>query len=641
MSAAGNSQVVAVILNTSDFTLVGTSKGCPTAAGGQASAGGVPLSQACDSRLRGLSVWLAANRARQANTSLEMNGTLWDVFPSQVDTITYFVAVGMNKSEVYAVVDAANQAANRTLQQLSQQQAARMAASEAAALAEMDAVAAARVADIQAQQVALAQYAVQVHAQTAQQFNASRQKSAADLSRLISGEMDAIEKLKNYHLSQVVKSVGVTFGAVVGIFVGILLFGSYGTWVVTKQVQDITEMMEDVANMRVEELQVSGRSSVKEVERIAVALGILVQRLAEYKSYMPAGLFQQQQQEEAQPEEPPPPSPTNSVGKQSLVSSKRLGSDRRRKGSSRQYSSAQLMLTAGNGGPRLLRRNVAALAVNVVQFQRDIAHRSAAHLEGTLNRIISTVHRTASKSQGNIDAILGDQVLVTFNAHFGCSDPPTAAGLVALELLAAFQEEFPSGLQIQMGVAAGPVYTGHLGYAHFKAMVAMGAPMKVASLLSHLSDFDEHVILLCPSVAGRIKFHFTVQPADLVTLPSMGENVALYAKSITVFSLVAHVAAGRGSQEWLYEVNANESTGDWTKTFQQMAKAPNLEKADEDLRHHLDQHPEDRLARRLLHRLAHWQPRAGIVLQERPDVPHNITPLSPTSPMNLTLEHVR
>lgn len=37
----------------------------------------------------------------------------------------------------------------------------------------------------------------------------------------------------------------------------------------------------------------------------------------------------------------------------------------------------------------------------------------------------------------------------------------------------AFQEEFPSGLHIQMGVAAGPVYTGHLGYAHFKAMVCL------------------------------------------------------------------------------------------------------------------------------------------------------------------------
>eukprot|EP00667_Euglena_gracilis_P033916 EG_transcript_56976 len=108
--------------------------------------------------------------------------------------------------------------------------------------------------------------------------------------------MAAIQKLEDYHLSKVVNNIGTTFGAVVGIFVAILLGGGYGTWIVTKQVQNITETMEDVADMKVEQLQVSEKSSVHEVQRIETALGILVQRLAEYKSYMPAGLFLQQQQ---------------------------------------------------------------------------------------------------------------------------------------------------------------------------------------------------------------------------------------------------------------------------------------------------------------------------------------------------------
>lgn len=64
--------------------------------------GGVPLAQACHVRLRELAGWLAANRLVQSNASLELSGTLWDVFPSTVDTFTYFVVVGMNRSEVYA-----------------------------------------------------------------------------------------------------------------------------------------------------------------------------------------------------------------------------------------------------------------------------------------------------------------------------------------------------------------------------------------------------------------------------------------------------------------------------------------------------------------------------------------------------------
>eukprot|EP00668_Euglena_longa_P026819 GGOE01033541.1.p1 GENE.GGOE01033541.1~~GGOE01033541.1.p1 ORF type:complete len:1010 (+),score=259.64 GGOE01033541.1:275-3031(+) len=624
-NSGGASQLVGVILNTSDFLVVGASRSCPNGT----SPGGVPIVQACHSLLRGLAGWLTTNRAVHQNATFEQNGTLWDVYPSIVDTFTYFVVVGMNKTEVYAVVDSSNKEANATLQTLSKQQAARMAESEASSLAQMDALSSERIAVMQALQVEAEQHAKAVHNQTEQQFNASRKKSSAELTVLIAGEMSAIAQLKDYHLSQVVRSIGPTFGAVIGIFVGILLLGSYGTWIVTKQIQNITETMEDVANMKVEELQTSRKSSVKEVERIETALGILVQRLAEYKSYMPAGLFQLQQ-EEGMPTDESPCTPGATVGEGkanpqqsgSVSPHYQRGSSSLRSGSS--VSALGSHVPVAGAASRLMRRNVAVMAVNIVRF-RDVMQCSAAHVEGVLNRFISSIHRVASKEKGNIDIIVGDQVLVTFNAHFGCSDPPATASHVALELQAVYREEFASGLRIQTGLAAGPMYAGHLGYAQFKAMVALGAPMKVASLLAHLSGFEEHVVLVCPSVAERIKYHFVLQPADLVTLPTLGESAPLYAKGITVFMLMAHSSAGRGSQEWLYEVN-DASAGLWTTTFSQVAKAPSLEKAKEELAQYLKEHPEDRLARRLGNRLTHWQPRVGIVIAEQPDVPRDVAP---------------
>eukprot|EP00667_Euglena_gracilis_P006215 EG_transcript_6262 len=292
--SGGASQLVGVVLNTSDFVLVGASLACP---GDGSSPGGVPLTQACHPRLRGLAGWLAANRLVQSNTSLELAGTLWDVFPSAVDTFTYFVVVGMNRSEVYAVVEATSDTANRTLQTLQGQQAAQLASFEAIALSKMDAVTAEKIAASQAQQEAAKKFMAEVRNETEQQFAAYRRKSTATLSVVISSQLTAISKLKDFHLSRVVGNVGTTFGSVVGIFVGILLGGAYGTALVARQVQRITQTMEDVASMKVEELQVSRRSSVREVERIETALCVLVQRLAEYKTYMPAGLFQPQHEE--------------------------------------------------------------------------------------------------------------------------------------------------------------------------------------------------------------------------------------------------------------------------------------------------------------------------------------------------------
>lgn len=62
--------------------------------------------------------------------------------------------------------------------------------------------------------------------------------------------------------------------------------------------------------------------------------------------------------------------------------------------------------------------------------------------------------------------------------------------------------------------------------------MALGTPLKVASLLSHLSGFEQSVALACPSLEERIKYTFNLQPVDLVALPMMGEYNALYAKCV-------------------------------------------------------------------------------------------------------------
>eukprot|EP00667_Euglena_gracilis_P001134 EG_transcript_1134 len=619
LSSGTVSQRVAVIFNSSGLLVVGSNVGCANASGQNS---GVDIAQVCDPVLSQLGVWLAAHQGIRYNVSVELGGFLWDVFPGVVDSFSYFVVVGMNKTEVYAVITALSQEANDTLQTMSQQQALRMAQSETAALAQMDAVAAARITSLQALQAEEQRHMAALQNETAAAFNASRQKSAQDLNRLIGTEMGAINDLESYHLTKVKNNIGTTFGAVVGIFLGILLLGAYGTWAVTKQVQNIAQVMEDVANMRVEELKVSQKSPIREVQRIETALGVLVGRLAEYKSYMPAALFQQGNAD-AEPESiisPMQPATRKQVASPSHASG--AAPPRRESDSSAGLSVTHISGNSVSGvtGNRLLRRSAVAMAINIVRFQRDTAQVASAQLEGMLNRLISTVHRLAAKAQGNLDAIVGDQLLVTFNAHFACSDPPAAAAGVALDVVAALTEEpaFPG--RVQIGLAAGPLFVGHLGYASFKAMVALGAPMKVASLLSHLSDFHDSVVLLCPSVEERIKYHFTLQPADLVSLPVLGEHVPLYAKSIGVFSLLGR-ASTCPQEEWLYHVSSGDTPGQWAAVFGEVAKVSSLLKARDALEGYLDQCPGDRVARRLLGRLAHWQPRIGVVLSERPDVP--------------------
>eukprot|EP00667_Euglena_gracilis_P005451 EG_transcript_5486 len=224
-----------------------------------------------------------------------------------------------------------------------------------------------------------------------------------------------------------------------------------------------------------------------------------------------------------------------------------------------------------------------------------------------------------AQAQGNIDAIVGDQLLVTFNAHFTCSDPSSASSTAALDVLTTLKGGPTFPWRVQLGLAVGAIHSGHLGTASFKSMVALGAPLKVASLLSHLSGFDESTVLVCPSLEERIKYAFRLQPVDLVFLPSLGEFNHHYAKSVPIFILLDRENRHGGPQEWLYEVGGVERCGLWLTVFRDLAKAASLEKATADLQQYLEAHPEDRLAQRLLRRLPRWQPRVGLVLAERPD----------------------
>eukprot|EP00667_Euglena_gracilis_P001096 EG_transcript_1095 len=610
LGTAGASQVVAVVLNSSALTVVGSSRGCPNGAGRPS---GKPMAQGCDPVLQGLSGWLAANRGLQSNVSLEVNGTVWDVFPDVVDSFSYFVVVGMNITELFATVTTTTQAAQSTLQNLSQQQSDMMAASQAAALAQIDAVSAEKVAALQAKMTDLQRYTQEAHVAAAQSLNASHQRSADALGGLIGSELGAIRRLQDYHLDQVAQAIGTTFGAVVGVFVGILLAGAYGTWRVTTQVQDIATVMEDVAHMRVEELRIDRKSSVQEVQRIEGALGVLVQRLAEYKSYMPAALFQPQDGEEPKPVPGLPASPTEEPA------------NPRRGFSERSKSTASTAVT-GSLATRLMRRSAAVMAVNVVAFQAELTQRSAAHVEALLNRFISTVHRVASQAQGNLDAVVGDQILVTFNAHFACSDPLGAASGVALELVGLLKDATSTPQQVQVGLATGHVYAGHLGYAPFKSMLAVGAPLKVATLLAHLSGFAHSVVLVSSAVEERVKYSFKLRPADLVALPNLGDCLPAYARSVTVHVLEAHVSStGKTeTQEWMYEVTGGQDTDDWATTFGLVAKAPALAQAQAHLEAYLKQHPADPLPLRLLARLPRWRPQVGVVLAERPDGPDQL-----------------
>eukprot|EP00667_Euglena_gracilis_P000565 EG_transcript_565 len=265
--------------------------------------------RSCDPYLREVATWLAQNRTNiTAQTTVKLSGVVWDIFPSFQLALVYFTVVGAKDEDTYRLIDASAARAASQLTTVRAEQLGRVAASGAATQKYMAVVQAENIQEVQAMQDVFVGQMEELENTSRTELAASQQSSTAEVAHLMDSQTRQVDALKAKHLDAMAVAAGWILGVVFGILLGVLLCGSWGTVQITRSLNNIIGLMEDVADMKVENLEVRQRSQVKEVARIETAFQVLVVRLAEYKSYMPASLFQKvsnEPQDDAAPSPPP------------------------------------------------------------------------------------------------------------------------------------------------------------------------------------------------------------------------------------------------------------------------------------------------------------------------------------------------
>jgi len=416
-----------------------------------------------------------------------------------------------------------------------------------------------------------------------------------------------------------------TIGVVVAIFLVALLVGNLGVMRITRSLTEIIGLMESVAMMHVEMLDVPQKSPVVEVARIQNAFRMLIHQLLEYKSYMPAPLFQPspnpltarsgldgiqdlQTADSSQSEDPVTNCHPNRPEGWDFIPSSSPASRRGMRPLGRSFYVPPTDLG------RLGRRNVAVVVINVRDF-RTLLNKYNSSFDAVFAGYISTVHEIVAKAKGNLDCVLGDRVFATFNAHIPCGDPITAATGAAVDLSASLAISQAEKFVCQVGVSCGAMVAGSTGYSRFKTMVALGPPMKVACLLAHLSQVNGHCVLADQSVVERVRFTYHVHPVDLVHIPGHRTDDG------DPRCFAVHAIGGRKElalAEWMYQLQEQRNAG-WEQTFSRMAAAKTVQDAEAMLREYLTERPDDIWAQRLKLRLTGWRPGLGLPLSEAGD----------------------
>ncbi|KAJ9451646.1 hypothetical protein DIPPA_10805 [Diplonema papillatum] len=195
---------------------------------------------------------------------------------------------------------------------------------------------------------------------------------------------------------------------------------------------------------------------------------------------------------------------------------------------------------------------VAALALNVVNALQKLLG-DASGYSSMFDRVLSSVVAAAMQNHGVTDLILGDHVVVSFNAARTCHTFCTSAARVASTVIGQFPPR-----TLNAGIASGKAHCGVVGCSEMKRFTMFGTCVPVALAIERLGCKSGHPIV-CDSYVQRdvyTSFEMRLIP-KLLVVNCKGRNTTQRGWYIT---------GGRSNDEglndeWMYELQDREQEG--------------------------------------------------------------------------------
>ena len=167
-------------------------------------------------------------------------------------------------------------------------------------------------------------------------------------------------------------------------------------------------------------------------------------------------------------------------------------------------------------------REIAILFGDIRSYTRFAESRLPYDVVFILNEYFAAMGRAVERHGGYLDKFIGDGVMALFGIETGpeqgCRAALQAAAAMseALDLLnRSLSQDLREPLRIGIGIHAGPVIVGDMGYGRAKSLTAIGDAVNTASRLEALNKEYGSQLIVSEDVAVRAGI-------DLSTFPSVG-----------------------------------------------------------------------------------------------------------------------
>jgi adenylate cyclase len=155
-------------------------------------------------------------------------------------------------------------------------------------------------------------------------------------------------------------------------------------------------------------------------------------------------------------------------------------------------------------------REIAIMFVDIRGFTTLSEGRLPYDVVFILNRYFAAVGRSVEAAGGRVDKFLGDGVMALFgidaSARDGCRGALAAARLISErmgELNASLSGEIDQPLRIGIGIHAGPIIIGEMGYGGTSSITAIGDAVNTASRLEELTKEYHCELVVSEAVVMR------------------------------------------------------------------------------------------------------------------------------------------
>jgi adenylate cyclase len=151
-----------------------------------------------------------------------------------------------------------------------------------------------------------------------------------------------------------------------------------------------------------------------------------------------------------------------------------------------------------------------------------------------LNRYFAAVGRSVETAGGRVDKFLGDGVMALFGvdsgAREGCRGALAAARLISErmgELNISLRDEIEQPLRIGIGIHAGPIIVGEMGYGLASSITAIGDAVNTASRLEELTKEFGCELVVSEAVTARAGLDLAAFPRHEVEIRGKREMLAV------------------------------------------------------------------------------------------------------------------